>query len=160
MCKSRINYLDQAPVMNIVCLCVLYLHRKNFPAPSRPLRARPVKLGRFLITLSEGLLECPGSRAAEYAREQDMERRPPPNEQFRGLENESRRKTRGHDSRREHCLSRESPGYYFGKRVIRPECSSRWLWSDAFSTLDLCMDGGILDFLFKEETMYSTKLLE
>ena len=34
-------------------------------------------------------------------------------------------KTREHDSRREHCISREPPGYYFGERVLLPECSSR-----------------------------------
>ena len=27
-------------------------------------------------------------------------------------------KTREHDSRREHRMSRESPGYYFGKREL------------------------------------------
>ena len=32
-------------------------------------------------------------------------------------------KTREHDSRREHRMSREPPGYYFGKRVLLPECS-------------------------------------
>ena len=42
-------------------------------------------------------------------------------------------KTREHDSRREHCMSRELPGYYFGKRVLRPECSCRWPWSNVFS---------------------------
>ena len=46
-------------------------------------------------------------------------------------------KTREHDSRREHCISRESPGYYFGERVLLPECSSRWPWSDVFSTWTL-----------------------
>ena len=30
-------------------------------------------------------------------------------------------KTREHDSCREHCISREPPGYYFGKRVLLPE---------------------------------------
>ena len=30
--------------------------------------------------------------------------------------------------------SREPPGYYFGERVLGPECSSRWLWSDVFLT--------------------------
>ena len=34
-------------------------------------------------------------------------------------------KAREHDSRREHSMSREPPGYYFGKRVLLPECSSR-----------------------------------
>ena len=63
-----------------------------------------------------------------------MERRPPPNEQSRGLESKSRCKIREHNSRREHCLSREPPGYYFGERVLRPEYSNRWLWRHMFST--------------------------
>ena len=32
-------------------------------------------------------------------------------------------KTREHDSRREHRMSREPPGYYFGRRVLLSECS-------------------------------------
>ena len=40
-----------------------------------------------------------------------MERRLPPNEQLRGLESGSRCKPREQDSRREHCLSKEPPGY-------------------------------------------------
>ena len=51
-----------------------------------------------------------------------------------GLKNESKCKTREHDSPREHCLSKEPPGYEFGEKVLRPECTSRWLWNDAFST--------------------------
>ena len=46
-------------------------------------------------------------------------------------------KTREHDSRREHCILKEPPGYYFGERVLLPECSSRWPWSDVFSTWTL-----------------------
>ena len=46
-------------------------------------------------------------------------------------------KTREHDSRREHRMSREPPGYYFGKRVFLSECSSRWPWSDVFFTWTL-----------------------
>ena len=46
-------------------------------------------------------------------------------------------KTREYDSRREHCISREPPGYYFGKRVLLPECSNRWPWSDVLSTWTL-----------------------
>ena len=35
------TYHDQAPVINIVCFCVLYLHHKDtLPAPSRPPHAR------------------------------------------------------------------------------------------------------------------------
>ena len=46
-------------------------------------------------------------------------------------------KTREHNFRREHCMSREPPGHYFGKRVLLPECSCRWPWSDVFSTWTL-----------------------
>ena len=46
-------------------------------------------------------------------------------------------KTRDHGSRREHCISREPPRYYFGKRVLLPEYSCRWPWSDVFSTWTL-----------------------
>ena len=42
-------------------------------------------------------------------------------------------KTREHDFRCEHRMSREPPGYYFGKRVLLPECSCRWLSSDVLS---------------------------
>ena len=35
-------------------------------------------------------------------------------------------KPREHGSRREHRILREPPGYYFGKRVLLPECSCRW----------------------------------
>ena len=89
-----------------------------------------------------------------------MKRRLPPNEQSRGLESSSRCKAREHDSCREHCLSREPPGYYFGERVLRPECSSRWLRSDVFSTWTSsgsCMDGGMLDFLCQEKTLCTVR---
>ena len=46
-------------------------------------------------------------------------------------------KTREHDSRREHCISREPPGYYFGELVLLPESSSRWPWSNLFYTWPL-----------------------
>ena len=49
-----------------------------------------------------------------------------PHEQPRDLEYKAGVKTREHDSRREHRMSREPPEYYFGKRVLRPECSCRW----------------------------------
>ena len=80
----------------------------------------------------------------------------PPNEQSRGLESESRWKTREQDSRRELCLSREPPRYYFGERVLRPECPSRWLWSDVSSTCTPaggCMDRWMLDLLCEEKTL-------
>ena len=45
---SRTN-LPRAPVIDIVCLCVLYLHLKDtLFAPSILLRARPLKLRRLL----------------------------------------------------------------------------------------------------------------
>ena len=46
-------------------------------------------------------------------------------------------KTREHDSRREHCILREPPGYYFRERILLPQCSSRRPWSDMFSTWNL-----------------------
>ena len=59
-------------------------------------------------------------------------------------------------------MSREPPGCYFGERVLLPECSSRCLWSDVFSTWTpsrSCTNGVMLDFHFEENTMYCTKLL-
>ena len=56
----------------------------------------------------------------------DRKQRAMPHEQPRGLECKSRCKTREHDPRRKHRMSREPPGYYFGKRVLLPECSCRW----------------------------------
>ena len=104
------------------------------------------------------------ARAAECARGQEMERRSPPNEQLRSLESKIRCKTREHGSCREHCLSREPPGYYFGERVLHPECSSRWLWSDVFSTWTSsagCMDWWMLGVLCEKKTLlHCTKLLE
>ena len=38
------------------------------------------------------------------------------------------------DSRREHYIPREPPGYYFRERVLLSECSSRWTWSNVFFT--------------------------
>ena len=61
---SRTN-LPQAPVINIVCLCVLYLHLKDTSsAPSRPLRARLVKRETSQTHLALGLVEFPRARAA------------------------------------------------------------------------------------------------
>ena len=71
-------------------------------------------------------------------------------------------KTREHDCCREHCISREPLGYYFGKRVLFPECWSRWPWSDVFSTWTSprgCINKGVLDFLSGDKTMYCTKLV-
>ena len=49
-----------------------------------------------------------------------------PHEQPRGLEYKAGVRTREHDSRREHRMSREPPGYFFGMRVLFPECSCGW----------------------------------
>ena len=46
-------------------------------------------------------------------------------------------KTREHDSCHDQCISREPPVYYFGKRVLLLEYSSRCPWSDMFSTWTL-----------------------
>ena len=71
-------------------------------------------------------------------------------------------KTREHDSIREHGISREPPGYCIRERVLLPESSSRWPWSDVFSTWTSprgCINKGMLDFLSEEKTMCCTKLL-
>ena len=72
-------------------------------------------------------------------------------------------KTREHDSCREHCISREPPGYYFGKRVLLTECSCRWPWSDVVSAWTsprgCIIKRGMLDFLSEDKTVYYTKLL-
>ena len=90
------------------------------------------------------------------------QRRVPSHEQPGGLERKSKCKKHEHDSRREHCISREPPGYFFGKRVLLPECSSRWSWSDVFSTWTSprgCINKGMLDFLSEQKTICCTKLL-
>ena len=59
-------------------------------------------------------------------------------------------------------MSREPLGYYFGERVLLPECSSRWLWSDEFSKWTASrgsINGRVLDFFSEKNTMYFTKLL-
>ena len=72
-------------------------------------------------------------------------------------------KTREHDSCREHCISREPLGYYFWKRVLLPECSCRWPWSDVLSAWTsprgCIIKREMLDFLSEDKTMYCTKLL-
>ena len=63
---------------------------RHQPQHEQHTRTSPVKLGRLLITLSVGSLECHVARTAECAREQHMKRPLPPNEQPRDLESESR----------------------------------------------------------------------
>ena len=61
-----------------------------------------------------------------YEERDRKQRRATPIEPPRGLQCKAGVKTREHDSCREHRLSREPPGYSFGKRVLLPECSCRW----------------------------------
>ena len=87
-----------------------------------------------------------------------------PHEQPRGLEYKAG-ETREHDSRRKHRMSREPPGYYFGKRVLRPECSCRWPslerravhFDFSYGAASIYRDAGIS--LSEDKTVYCTKLL-
>ena len=61
-------------------------------------------------------------------------------------------KTRQHDYCREHCISKEPPRYYFGKKVLLPESSCRWPSSDVLSTWTSprgCINKGMLDFFLR-----------
>ena len=70
-------------------------------------------------------------------------------------------RTREHDSFREYCTSREPPGYYFGKRVLLPECSCRWPWSDVLfawtSPRGCIIKKGMLGFLSEDKTLCTTR---
>ena len=71
-------------------------------------------------------------------------------------------KTREHDSRREHRMSREPPGYYFGKRVLRPECSCRWLSLERRAvhfdfSHGAASTGMMLEFLFLRTRLYTVR---
>ena len=84
-----------------------------------------------------------------------------PNETSRGLERESKCRPREHDSRREHCLSKEPRGYWFGKRVLRPNVRADGFGATRFRLRPLlgsCMDTGVLDVFVRK--IYCTKLLE
>ena len=68
-------------------------------------------------------------------------------------------KTREHGSRREHRMSREPHGYYFGKRVLLPECSCRWpslerrvIHFEFFH--GAASSAGMLDFISEDKTTY------
>ena len=87
--------------------------------------------------LSEGILDCPGGRTSECTRVLENSVVYHHMNSPGALNIKVGVKTSEHDCRREHCISREPPGYYFGKRVLLPECSSRWPWSDVFSTWTL-----------------------
>ena len=85
-----------------------------------------------------------------------------PHEQPRGLEYKAGVKTREHDSRREHRMSREPPGYYFGKRVLRPECSCRWPSLERRAVhFDFshraASSTGMLEFLFLRTRLYTAR---
>ena len=70
-------------------------------------------------------------------------------------------KTREHDSRREHRMSREPPGYYFGKRVLFPECSCRWPSLERravhFDFSHGAASSGMLEFLFLRTRLYTAR---
>ena len=87
-----------------------------------------------------------------------------PHEQPRGLEYKAGVKTREHDSRREPRMSREPPGYYFGKRVLRPECSCRWPSLERRAvhfdfSHGAASTGMSWNFVSEDKTVYCTKLL-
>ena len=140
----------------------LHLQPLHRPQHEQHARARTVKLQRPLNTLSEGILDCLGASTSGCTRRQEKQRRIPPYEQPRGLEREAGENSSARFSPRALHMSRVPPGYYFGERMLLPECSSRWLSSDVFSTWTPsrgCINGGMLDFLSEEKTMYCTKLL-
>ena len=70
-------------------------------------------------------------------------------------------KTREHDSRREHSMSREPPGYYFGKRVLLPDCSCRWPSLKRrvvhFDFSHGAASSGMLEFLFLRTRLYTAR---
>ena len=85
----------------------------------------------------------------------------PQHEQPRDLEYKAGVKTREHDSRREHRMSREPPGYYFGKRVLFPECSCRWPSLERravhFDFSYGAASTGMLEFLFLRTRLYTAR---
>ena len=82
-------------------------------------------------------------------------------EQPRGLEYKAGVRTREHDFRREHRMSREPPGYYFGKRVLLPECSCRWPSLERRAVhLDFshgAASSGMLEFLFLRTRLFTAR---
>ena len=71
-------------------------------------------------------------------------------------------KPREHDSRREHRMSREPSGYYFGKRVLRPECSCGCECSCRWPSLErravhFDASTGMLEFLFLRTRLYTAR---
>ena len=120
-----------------MCLSVIYLHLKDTsPAPSRPpshARVSPVELWIShhakrrapRMSWSNAHLEC-------VRGQQGKERRLP-------SKSPGTLKVKAGEKLVSTTLAastacQESRGYYFGERVLRPECSSRWLWSNVYST--------------------------
>ena len=74
-------------------------------------------------------------------------------------------RTGEHGSRREHRMSREPPGYYFGKRVLLSECSCRWSFLErravhfGFSHGAASSREGCWIFLSADKTVYYTNSL-
>ena len=123
------------------------------PQHEQHTRTRTLELKGITNTLSGGILDCPRARTSECTRGQGKQRRIPPHEQPRGLERNSRCKNSRARFSPERCLSREPPGYYFGKMLLLPECSSRRLWSNVFSTwipFRGCTNGGCWTFLVRK----------
>ena len=58
-------------------------------------------------------------------------------------------------------MSRESPGYYFGKRVLFPECSCRWPSLERravhFDFSHGAASTGMLEFLFLRTRLYTAR---
>ena len=84
-----------------------------------------------------------------------------PHEQPRGLEYKAGVRGREHDTRREHRMSREPPGYYFEKRVLLPECSCRWPSLERravhFDFSHEAASSGIPEFLFLRTRLYTAR---
>ena len=143
-------------------LCLpLHLQPPHQPHHEQHTSTRMLELWDYATRLVKGILDCPGARTSD-TRGHGKQRRHHRTNSLGTLNVKAGVKTREHDSRREHCLSREPPGYYFGEMVLLPEYSSRCPWSDVFSTRTPprgCINKGMLDFLSEEKTMCCTKLL-
>ena len=104
----------------------LHLQPLRQPQHEQYTRTRKLELRDYEArnTLSKGTLDCPGARNSKVLRGHRNSVAQYHMNSLGALNVKASVKTREHDSRREHCMS-EAPGYYFGKRVLLPECSSR-----------------------------------
>ena len=67
-------------------------------------------------------------------------------------------RTREHDSRREHRMSREPPGYFFGMRALFPECSGGWPSLERRTVhFDFSYYRDELEFLFLRTRLYTVR---